>query len=72
MKTIQLQIDDNNYDSFLTIIQNLKDGFIKKFVVNDSIENVSNEEQKEIETLLSARTEEEKQVAFSKTIQIDI
>ena len=39
MKTIQLQIDDNNYESFLNIIQNLKDGFIKNFkVINDERE----------------------------------
>jgi len=39
MKTIQLQIDDNNYESFLNIIQNLKDGFIKNFkVINDEKE----------------------------------
>ncbi len=39
MKTIQLQIDDNNYESFLNIIQNLKDGFIKSFkVINDEKE----------------------------------
>ena len=36
MKTIQLQIDDNNYDSFLTIIKNLKDGFIKNFTVSNT------------------------------------
>ena len=34
MKTIQLQVDDNNYESFLNIIQNLKDGFIKNFTVS--------------------------------------
>jgi hypothetical protein len=72
MKTIQLQIDDNNYDSFLIIIQNLKDGFIKKFVVNDTIETVSDEEQKDIENILDSISEEDKKVAFSKTIQIDI
>ena len=33
MKTIQLQIDDKNYDSFMTILNNLKKGFKKTLVL---------------------------------------
>lgn len=29
MKTIQLQVEDDNYESFLTIIKSLKKGMIK-------------------------------------------
>ena len=75
MKTIQLQIDDNNYDSFLVIINNLKDGFIKNFTVNNNkntIKTVSDEEQKDIENILNSISQEDKEVAFSKTIQIHI
>ena len=48
MKTIQLQIDDKNYDSFMTILNNLKKGFIKNFTVNNGteIQTVSDTENK--------------------------
>ncbi len=55
MKTIQLQIDDKNYDSLLNILNNLRDGFIKKLTVKndtDSIDTVSDEEQNYYEDLL--------------------
>ncbi|MEA3315963.1 MAG: hypothetical protein U9Q30_08925 [Campylobacterota bacterium] len=35
MKTITLEIEDNNYKAFLNIIDNLKDGFIKNYSVNE-------------------------------------
>ena len=31
MKTIQLQIDEKNFETFMTIIKNLKNGMIKKY-----------------------------------------
>lgn len=39
MKTIQLQVEDDNYESFLTIIKSLKKGMVKNLAVkeNDSI-----------------------------------
>ncbi|MDZ7817541.1 MAG: hypothetical protein U5K55_02520 [Aliarcobacter sp.] len=39
MKTIQLQVEDDNYESFLTIIKSLKKGMVKNLVIkeNDSI-----------------------------------
>lgn len=36
MKTIQLQIDDSNFETFMTIIKNLKNGMIKNLEVKDS------------------------------------
>ena len=36
MKTIQLQIDDKNFETFMTIIKNLKNGMIKNLEVKDS------------------------------------
>ncbi len=72
MKTIQLQIDDSNYESFLNIIQNLKDGFIKSFRVesSDSIEYVSSKEQHYYEELLHSMSEEDKKVVDRKTIKL--
>lgn len=73
MKTIHLQIDDSNYDSFLNIINNLKDGFIKGFKVddsNDNIEFVSDTEQSYYEDILSNMSEEDKTVSSKESIQI--
>lgn len=35
MKTIQIEIEDGYLDNFLSIIDSLKDGMIKKFEVKD-------------------------------------
>lgn len=35
MKTIQLQVEDDNYESFLTIIKSLKKGIIKNLAVKE-------------------------------------
>ncbi|MDY0116830.1 MAG: hypothetical protein RBR59_04535 [Sulfurimonadaceae bacterium] len=73
MKTIQIQIDDKNYDSFMNILNNLKKGLIKNFTVNNnSIELVSNEEQNDIENILNLMTIEDKEVSYSKTVVLDI
>lgn len=73
MKTIQLQIDDNNYDSFLTIIKNLKDGFIKNFTVSNTkntIEAVSFEEQNYYENLLKNMSEDDRTISSKESIKI--
>lgn len=36
MKTIQLQIEDSNFEAFMTIVKNLKNGMIKNLEVRDS------------------------------------
>lgn len=70
MKTIQLQIDDKNYESFLNIVNSLKKGFIKKITVSDTIETVSESEQKYYETLLTNMSSEDKNVSSKESIQI--
>ena len=35
MKTIQLQVEDDNYESFLTIIKSLKKGMVKNFAIKE-------------------------------------
>jgi len=35
MKTIQLQVEDDNYESFLTIIKSLKKGMVKNLAIKE-------------------------------------
>jgi len=73
MKTIQLQIDDKNYDSFLIILNNLKDGLINNFIVKDndgSIDTVSDKEHKYYENLLNNMSDDDKTISYKESIQI--
>ena len=72
MKTIQLQIDDNNYDSFMTILNNLKKGFIKSLKVDSdsTVEFVSDKEQEEYEKLLNTFSTDDKVITSKESIQI--
>ena len=70
MKTVELQIDDNSFDIFRTLIDNLKDGIIKSFKVKDGIKEVSNDEQKYYETLLSDMTPEEREISTVEIFEI--
>ncbi|MGD9718023.1 MAG: hypothetical protein AB7U24_02185 [Sulfurimonadaceae bacterium] len=70
MKTIQLQIDDSNYESFLNILNNLKQGFIKKITISDSMETVSDKEQKYYENLLKNMNEDDRTVSSKDTIAL--
>ncbi len=74
MRTVQLQIEDNNFDTFLTIIHNLKNGIIKNFKVDGqsdkSIEMVSDLEQNYYENLLHNISDEDKIVSSKESIQI--
>jgi len=73
MKTIQLQIDDNNYDSFMTILKNLKKGFIKGLKVDSDstdVEFVSDKEQQHYEKLLNNLSAYDKIISSTESIQI--
>jgi len=72
MKTIQLQIDDKNYDSFMTILNNLKKGFIKNFSVenNNDIKTVSDHEQNYYENILNNMSDDDKTISSKESIQI--
>jgi len=67
MKTIQLQIEDDKFNDFMIILKNLKEDFIKKFIVKDEIDFVDEKEQKYYENLLTNMTKEDKEI-FSKEI----
>ena len=60
MKTIQLQIEDDKFNDFMIILKNLKEDFIKKFIVKDEIDFVDEKEQKYYENLLANMTKEDK------------
>ena len=72
MKIIQLQIDDKNYDSFMTILNNLKKGFIKNFTVNNGteIKTVSDTEHKYYEDILNNMSEDDKTISSKESVQI--
>ncbi|MDD2566983.1 MAG: hypothetical protein PHS10_03265 [Thiovulaceae bacterium] len=70
MKTIQLQIDDSDCESFLNIINNLKQGFIKKITISDSMETVSDKEQKYYENLLKNMNEDDRTISSKDTITL--
>ncbi|MFK5975125.1 MAG: hypothetical protein QM493_01335 [Sulfurovum sp.] len=70
MKTVELKIDDNNFEIFRTLIDNLKDGIIKSFEIKDTIEEVSDKEQIYYENLLSNMTKEDREVSSIDTIEI--
>lgn len=70
MKAIHLQIDDKNYEPFLSIVKSLKKGFIKNLVINDVIETVSDKEQKEYEDILQNMSDDEKIVSSKDSISL--
>jgi hypothetical protein len=70
MKTIELEIEDSNFETFKILIDSLKEGIVKNFKVKESIEEVSDEEQHYYEELLSNRTPEDKEVAFRESFEI--
>jgi len=70
MKTVELKIDDNSFDIFRTLIENLKDGIVKSFEVKESIEEVSDQEQIYYEKLLSNMSEEDREISSKESIEI--
>lgn len=74
MRTIQLQVEDNNLDTFLTIINNLKNGIVKNFKIDEQIDNpiqtVSDEEQSYYEDLLNNMSDEDKTISSKESIKI--
>ena len=69
MKTIQLQIEDDKFNDFMIILKNLKEDFIKKFIVKDDIDFVDENEQKYYENLLSNMSKQICQKKIEKYLQ---
>ena len=63
MKTIQLQVEDDNYESFLTIIKSLKKGMVKNLAIKeedcivDDFEQTKNYFHKCLENIENANTQ---------------
>jgi len=70
MKTIQVQIEDDKFNDFMVILKNLKDDFIKKFIVKDDIDFVDKNEQNYYENLLQKMTKEDKEISSKEIIEI--
>ncbi len=68
---LHISVRDDKAELFLQILKEFKKDMIETFQVLPS-SYVSQEEQKEIEDILNSRTEEEREIAHSKLIQIDI
>jgi len=68
MHTLTLNIKDNAYNNILYFLKNLSQDI--EIVSDKKIQN--NDEQAEIENMLNSRTSEDKEVAFSKIIEIDV
>jgi len=61
---IEINIKDNKSQMFLELLESLKDRVILDFEIVD--------EEKEIEKILNSRSKEDKEVALSKIVEIDI
>jgi len=68
---IQISVKEDKSELFLQIIKEFKDDMIEKFKILDS-EYVSDAEQKDIENILALRSTEDKEIASSKMVTIEI
>ena len=69
---LQISIKDDKAELFLQILEEFKSDMIEKYHIIKSNYKVEDEEQKEIENILNNRTKEDKEVAFSKIVKIDV
>jgi len=66
--TIEVDVKDEKADLFLNLLQELKSSVVEKFeVLKDDYR-----EQKELEEIYKHMTEEDKEIAFSKVVKIEI
>ncbi len=68
---LQISVKDDKAELFLQILKEFKSDMVEKYSIlkSNCVEDV---EQKEIKSMLDSRTKEDKEVAFSKIINIDI
>jgi len=70
MQTVQLQVEDNSLEAFLTVIKSLKPDMVKNVKVKNNIKNVSDEEQTYYSNLLHSMTSDDKQISSKETVSI--
>ncbi|MEA2100348.1 MAG: hypothetical protein U9P72_09490 [Campylobacterota bacterium] len=68
---VQISVKEDKAELFLQIIKEFKNDMIEKFKILDN-DFVSDDEQKEIEDILNSRTMEDKEVATSKIVTIEL
>jgi hypothetical protein len=68
---LYISVKDEKSELFLQILKEFKNNMVETFRVVSS-EYVSDEEQKEIEEILSSRTAEDKEIGFSKSIEFEV
>ena len=72
-----LDIDEQQKDTILNIIQNLKEGLVKRYTIRthspmSDIPVVSPEEEDEIRTMLSEMSEDERTIVSTSSYQIEL
>lgn len=74
MKAIQLKIEDNRLETFLTIINNLKKDMIQEITISDidtfSIPTVSDTENEYYANIISNMNSDDKIIASEKSFTI--
>ena len=68
---LQIIVNDDKAELFLQILKEFKSDMVEKYQIIKS-NYVEDKEQQEIEKILNSRTKEDKEVAFSKIVEIDI
>jgi len=68
---LYISVKDEKSELFLQILKEFKNNMVETFRVVSS-EYISDEEQKEIEEILSSRTAEDKEIGFSKSIEFEV
>ena len=68
---VQISIKEDKAELFLQILKEFKGSMVEKIKILDSDE-VSDEENREIEECLSTRSAEDKEVSHSKIVTIEL
>jgi len=68
---LHISVNDDKAELFLQILKEFKSDMVEKYHIIKS-NHIEDAEQKEIEIMLNSRSDEDKEVAFSKIVQIEI
>jgi ADP-dependent phosphofructokinase/glucokinase len=68
---LQISVNDDKAELFLQILKEFKSDMVEKYHIIKSNYKDDNE-QNEIEEMLNSRTKEDKEIAFSKIVKIDL
>jgi len=68
---LQISVNDDKAELFLQILKEFKSDMVEKYHIIKS-NYIDDIEQKDIELMLNSRTKEDKEVSFSKIVQIEV